>query len=106
MRFTGSKRRVRREPEKLEEILTTTLKRLKIAQRIDENKAVLAWPEVVGKKIAQNATAEKIKEGTLFIKTSSAAWSCELSCMRAQLIDKLNAHLEEEIVKGIRFRQK
>lgn len=89
--------------EKLAEILQKSLKRLDLAPRLVEYGVWPIWNEIVGAAIARNAQPEKIRNGTLFVKVSSATWMQELQYMKEMISQKLNQSLGRDVVKNIFF---
>jgi predicted nucleic acid-binding Zn ribbon protein len=84
-------------------VLDQSLKRLELAQRLDEYRIWPIWNDVVGKTIARNAQPEKIRNGTLFVKVTSPVWMQQLQFMKEMIADKLNQRLNCEAVKNIFF---
>ena len=76
---------------------------LGIDKAIQQNMAVNRWAEVVGERIAEISEAEKIENGTLYVKVSSPVWRNELAFMKNNLIKNMNTALEKNIVKDIKF---
>ncbi len=89
--------------ESLGAVLDQSLKRLDLAQRLDEYGVWPIWNDVVGKTIARNAQPEKIRKGTLFVKVTSPVWMQQLQFMKEMIADKLNQRLDCEAVKNIFF---
>ena len=89
--------------ESLGAVLDQSLKRLDLAQRLDEYGVWPIWNDVVGKTIARNAQPEKIRNGTLFVKVTSPVWMQQLQFMKEMIADKLNQRLNCEAVKNIFF---
>jgi len=89
--------------ETLGAVLDQSLKRLDLAQRLDEYGVWPIWNDVVGKTIARNAQPEKIRHGTLFVKVTSPVWMQQLQFMKEMIADKLNQRLDCEAVKNIFF---
>lgn len=96
----------RREPEAISEALGKYVKRMGLAQKINENMAIVIWPKAVGRKIANKAEPYRIRGGVLFVRTASATWAQELSAMKPTLMEKLNKLLADAPIKDIRFRTK
>ena len=92
------------EPTPIKEALEQTISRLGLKKGLQENGAVACWEEVVGEKIAAKSHPLKITAGVLYIKTSSPAWSQQLSLMAEELKQKINDYLGQPTVKQIRFR--
>lgn len=76
---------------------------LGIDKAIEQNKAVVDWPEIVGERVAEVSHAEKIEKGVLFVKVESPVWRNELSFMKRNLIENINKALKKNIVKDIKF---
>ena len=78
--------------------------RMGIDTRLEMQKAVVLWEEVVGGKVARRAKAEAVRSGILFVRVANSTWLQELSLLKEGIIDKLNARMESDIVKDIVFR--
>jgi len=89
--------------DNVKDVLEQTLDILGLKRGIRKARAITCWPEVVGDEIANHAQAKSIKNGILFVTTSSPAWAQEMSLMKKRLIKKLNHHLGEVDVKDIKF---
>jgi predicted nucleic acid-binding Zn ribbon protein len=79
-------------------------KSLGIDRAVNEYTVVASWAEIVGERIANISTAQRIENGVLLVSVATAPWRNELSMQRHEIIRKLNEHAGEEIVKEIRFR--
>ncbi len=91
-------------PKRLGDLIPALLAKLGLAQGLHDRQVVERWPDVVGPKIAEVTVAERIKDGKLWVSVSHPAWRNELTFMKRELIDRLNAAMGEEIVKDIIFR--
>lgn len=60
------------------------------------------WPEVAGAGIAAEAEPVAEREGVVTVACRSAVWAQELDLMKPQLLERLNARLEQPI-SGLRF---
>ena len=89
--------------DRIGDVLGNSLKRLELYSRLDEYGVWPIWNDVVGKTIALNAQPEKIRNGTLFVKVTSAVWMQQLQFMKQMIAEKLNQRLKKEIVKNIFF---
>jgi hypothetical protein len=91
------------QTDSIGDVLEQSLKRLDLANRLDDYAVWPIWNEVVGKVIARNAQPEKIRNGTLFVKVSSPVWMQQLQFMKEMIASKLNHRLKNETVKNIFF---
>ncbi len=76
---------------------------LGISGRIREYDAVVRWNEVVGEQIARVTEAVKIDKGVLVVRVHNGPWRNELTLLKDDVIEKINAALGEKVVKEIRF---
>ena len=79
------------------------LKKAGLDKGVKQNTALLIWDEVVGEKIAENTSAEKVEHGTLTIKVDNSSWRQELVFKKKEIIDKLNSRIGKKTIKEIRF---
>jgi predicted nucleic acid-binding Zn ribbon protein len=62
------------------------------------------WQPSVGLSVAANTRPVSLKGGCLLVCVSSSVWLQELQFLKNNLVDRLNALLEEELVHDIRFK--
>ena len=77
------------------------LRGLGLERRLDEQRAVQAWAEVVGPAIAAQAQASEIRDGVLSVDVATNVWMQELGLLREGIVDRLNAHLGGVVVRKI-----
>jgi hypothetical protein len=82
-------------------ILQNVIKDLGIENPIRGYKALIIWPDIVGKRISGATQPIKIKNGKIFIKVRTDSWRNELIFYKMDIIQKLNASLGSSIVKDI-----
>jgi predicted nucleic acid-binding Zn ribbon protein len=82
-------------------LLQRLLVRLGLDRRLEEHRAVEAWPEVVGPVVAAQARAVEIRAGVLFVDVASSVWMQELAVLRDSIVERLNAHLGGPRVRKI-----
>jgi predicted nucleic acid-binding Zn ribbon protein len=92
------------EPEKAGDILERLTGRMGIASRLEREKAVILWEEVVGGNVARRAGAKAIRGGVLFVVVESSTWLQELSLLKEGIIQKINRLIGSEVVDDIVFR--
>lgn len=78
----------------------------RMGNRLASYEAVRVWPDAVGSDIASRTVALGIKSGILHILVSNKVWLTQLTILKRQLIEKVNARLGEEMVKDIKFVEK
>lgn len=62
-----------------------------------------AWPNVVGRGLASYTGNMRIQNQTLYVSISSPALRQNLSMMRSQLVQKLNAYVGAQVIVNIVF---
>lgn len=73
-------------------------------QKIDESRAVDAWPRVAVAGALRATESAWMREGVLTIKLRSSAWRHTLHLQREDWRQKINEHLGREVVREIVFR--
>ena len=89
--------------QKLKAAINNLLKAAGLEAGVSQNKALLVWDDVVGAKVSENTTPEKVEAGILYIKASNPTWRQELMFKKEEILKKLNKKLGEKIIKEIKF---
>ena len=89
--------------QKLKAAINSLLKAAGLDAGVAQNKALLVWGDVVGAKVSENTTPEKVEAGTLYIKASNPTWRQELVFKKEDILKKLNKKLGEKTIKEIKF---
>ena len=89
--------------EHLKKAIKIAINKAGIENALKQESAVFLWKEVVGRKVAKAAKAEKVDKGTLIVKTDSSVWRQELQMQKEQLIEKINKKIGSEAIREIRF---
>lgn len=79
------------------------LKRYRLGDEYTRQQALLLWPALVGENISRLTRPQRLHNGTLWIEVASHTLSHELTYMKDAYMAKLNAALEEDVIKDIRF---
>jgi predicted nucleic acid-binding Zn ribbon protein len=87
----------------LKEAIEQMLNVYKIKRRYDETGVVAAWPELVGKSVANRTKELFIRDKKLFLRIESSVIKHELMLMRSQIIDKINTEAKGILVEEIVF---
>ena len=90
-------------PERIDKVLTRTLKGLKIDRRVKEESAILNWSKVVGDRIASYANPLRVRDSILFVRVENASWRNELVFLKGKIIKELNQSVEANVIKDIVF---
>lgn len=89
-------------------LLNDVLQQYGLMQRLKEFQAVEAWPEAVGEHIAKITQAREVRDGCLYVEIKSndyttSAWRNELYFMKADIVQKLNRKVGQNLVHDIMF---
>ncbi len=100
----SSRRREKGGSASLQGLLETALSGLDLGAKVQEQRAVRAWPQVAGQVVGAHTRPEVLREGRLIVATDSPAWAQELHLRRPELLAKLEAVLGPGVVTELHFR--
>lgn len=92
------------QPQLIRGVLQHVLKNLGIEKKLAEERALLAWTDVVGKEVGAKTHARSISHGLLLVEVASSVWMNELVFLKPRILGKLRERLGPGIVHDIRFR--
>lgn len=95
---------IQNSPTSLGEVLQDVIKELGIQEKIDEARVVDTWKSIVGDNVNNVTESVWLKESTLYVKITSAAWRQELHMNRRKWKKRLNGALDTDPVEEIVFR--
>lgn len=75
----------------------------KIKRRFDETHVVTAWPDIVGKSVANRTKELFIRDRKLFLRIESSVIKNELVMMRNQIIQKINDEAKTTLIDEMIF---
>ncbi|MBI1808119.1 MAG: DUF721 domain-containing protein [Ignavibacteria bacterium] len=91
-------------PKPISSAIANTFQQLGIGVKVRQYEMLDRWPSIVGEQIATIATAERIRDGKLFVRVNHPTWRNELVFLKKELVRKINSTMNQEIVKDIIFR--
>lgn len=94
----------RRGPVRVGAALDTLVRQLGISSRLSEYDVLTQWEEIVGAQVARVAVPERIDNGVLLVRVSSAPWRAELTIRRMEILEHIKARTGRDVVRDIRFR--
>jgi predicted nucleic acid-binding Zn ribbon protein len=75
------------------------LSRAGFGERLEQAGVVDEWPSIVGDKIAAISRPEAVtREGTLFVRVTSAPWMQELQLLTPELLKRMGGYNVRRIV--------
>lgn len=93
----------RTNDKSLKEAIEQMLRVYKIKRKFDETALIAAWPELMGKAVANRTSQLYIRERKLFIRLESSVLKNELLMIRSQILDKLNERAGSKVLDEIVF---
>lgn len=87
--------------QKLGDVIRQLLKEQNLDGKLKEHRVVASWEEVMGKMIANHTTQIYVTKGTLFVHLDSPALKQELLMGRNQILQSVNDHQGEEVIKQV-----
>ena len=87
----------------LKEAIEQMLNVYKIKRRFDETGIISAWPNLVGKSVANRTKELFVRDKKLFLRIESSVIKNELMLMRSQIIEKINNEAKSVLVEEIIF---
>jgi len=97
------KKKTQSRLQSIGEILFVTFKGKGVAAKIEEIALMKLWPEAVGQQISLQTQPDCLKNGTLFVKTTSSVWVQQLHFIKEEILQKFNELAGKNAVKEIRF---
>ena len=93
----------KRKIESLKDVLLRNLREQGLETPLNQKRLVEAWPRVAGPVITRYTLNTYIYNQTLFVRLSNPSLRSDLSMMRQELVNKLNAEVGEQVITDIRF---
>jgi hypothetical protein len=98
------KKRRRSSPVPIGQTIDTVMDRI-APERGRLRRILRVWQETLGEEVFLNARPTAIRRGILYVTISDPIWQSELRYIASQLLEKINASLEDkEKIRDIHFR--
>jgi len=91
-------------PKTISEALSGCFLEIGLKEKLQQNKAINAWTEVVGAEIAEVAKPLTIRNKVLFVAVESPSWINELHYYSEQIIRRLNRVAGRNVIEKIRWQ--
>ena len=85
----------------IKEAIEKMLEVYKLRRKFDETALTSAWPELMGKAIANRTKQLYIRDKKLVVKVESSVIKNELVLMRSQIIGRLNEHVGHVVIEDL-----
>jgi predicted nucleic acid-binding Zn ribbon protein len=93
----------KRDVQSLKDLLLCNLREQGLETPLLQKRLVDVWPQVAGPIIASYTLNTYIYNQTLFVRLSTPSLRADLSMMKQQLVDKLNAAVGQQVITDIKF---
>lgn len=93
----------RRDVKTLDEIVGRFLQENNLQMPVQQTHVVESWEKVAGPMVARYTEEKFIRNQTLFVKIMNPALRSDLSMMKTQLVNKLNAEAGGFVIADIRI---
>lgn len=94
----------RRDAQSVSDVLSMMMRAQGLETPLAELRAIKAWPEIVGERVASVSHDLKIYNQTLFVRIDSAPLRGNLFMQRDELVRKINDRAGASVVAHIVFR--
>lgn len=85
-------------------VIEKMLRKRKMWHQYQQYLIVDQWDHLVGKEIAAVSSARSLQRQVLRVLVSNSTWVYHLTLLKPQLIEKLNRHAGENLVRDIYFQ--
>ena len=93
----------RRKPQIANDIVMHVLRLQGLEMPMLQHRLIASWEKVVGKTISRYTGDKFIKNQTLMVKITNPALRADLTMMRTELKDKLNAAAGAQVITEVRI---
>ncbi|MFD2162071.1 DUF721 domain-containing protein [Paradesertivirga mongoliensis] len=93
----------RNNDKPLKEAIEQLLNVYKLKRKFDETSLIAAWPELMGKAVANRTSQLYIRERKLFIRVESSVLKNELVMIRSEIIKRMNERAGSKVLDEIIF---
>ncbi len=87
----------------LGQIIEQVLRKRKMWRQYQQYLIIDQWDQLVGKEIAAVTSVRCLQRQVLRVLVSDSTWAYHLTLLKPELIEKLNKHAGETLVRDIYF---
>ncbi|HYW96544.1 MAG TPA: DUF721 domain-containing protein [Bacteroidales bacterium] len=85
----------------ISEIISALLKEQGLEGKLEENRLINSWEELLGRAVARTTKNLYIKDRTLFVHLNSSIVRNELMMIRDEMVRRLNEKAGKEVIDKI-----
>jgi len=92
-----------RGPRRVDVVLGAVLEEHGVRDRIERMGVLGLWPEIVGEHLAAVTRVKGMDDSALIVEVRNSAWLTELSMMKEDFLERVNARLGDVPLERIVF---
>lgn len=85
------------------DVLGDVLRKHGVEKSVRRASIARLWPEIVGEKLAEVTRVRGTDKDALFVEVRSSAWLAELSMLREEVLERVNARVEDAPLARVVF---
>ena len=93
----------KRDVHNVKDLILKNLRAQGLETPLLQKRLMDSWDEVVGEFVAKYTDGMYIRNQTLYVHLTNPAMRADLSMMRREIVNKLNAHVGSQVIADIRF---
>ena len=97
-------RRRNAEPETAASLVSVVVARVGGEHRAREHRIFAAYDQAVGGPLRQHTRAERLHEGTLFVRVSSSAMAHQITLLKREILARMEPLVDPGTVMDLRTR--
>ncbi|MGE0160406.1 MAG: DUF721 domain-containing protein [Gemmatimonadales bacterium] len=90
-------------PTRVGDLLGEVLRRHGVEKSIRRAGITQIWPEIVGDKLADVTRVKGVDGDALFVEVRNSAWLAELSMLRTEVLERVNARVADAPLARVVF---
>ncbi|HJX66130.1 MAG TPA: DUF721 domain-containing protein [Polyangia bacterium] len=104
MRSARRPRRRNAEPETAASLMSAVVASIGGEHRAREHRIFAAYEQAVGGPLRQHTRAERLHEGTLFVRVSSSALAHQITLLKREILTRMQPLVDPGTVTDLRTR--
>ena len=93
----------KRDVHNVKDLILKNLRAQGLETPLLQKRLMDSWTEVVGEFVANYTESMYIRNQTLYVHLTNPAMRADLSMMRREIVNKLNAHVGTQVIADVRF---
>ena len=90
-------------PTRVGVVLAQVLEKHGVQNQVKSAGVLDLWPEIVGERVAAVTRVKGLDRDALFVEVRNSAWLMELSMLKTEVLERVNARLADAPLERIVF---